>query len=185
MKPVEAKNAFETERLIFRTFDLQDLDALARISGDEETSLYVGDGGPLSRDDTWQWIENSRRNVRDHGYGTGALVLRETGSLVGWAGIARPGDGTEEVIYGFDRAYWGRGFGTELLAGLVRWTRETLGFDEVRATVHPHNTASVAMLERQGFNLVESAFDGDPNVHLYVLTFAAEAGNGGCATPAT
>ena len=102
-------NTFETERLIFRTFELDDLETLARISGDEETSLYVGDGGPLSFEDTWQWIENSRRNVREHGYGTGALVLRETGELIGWAGIARPGDGTEEIIYGFDRAYWGRG----------------------------------------------------------------------------
>ncbi|HEY5645832.1 MAG TPA: GNAT family N-acetyltransferase [Pseudomonadales bacterium] len=169
-------NGFETERLIFRTFELDDLEPLARISGDEETSLYVGDGGPLSFEDTWQWIENSRKNVRDHGYGTGALVLRRTGALVGWAGIARPGDGTEEIIYGFDRAFWGQGLGTELLGGLVRWARETLGFDEVRATVHPHNAASVAMLERHGFNLVEDAFEGDPNVHLYVRTFDPDGG---------
>jgi len=177
-------NTFETERLLFRAFELDDLPTLARISGDEETSQYVGDGGPLSLEDTWQWIENSRKNVREHGYGTGALVLRETGELIGWAGIARPGDGTEEIIYGFDRAYWGRGLGTEALAGLVRWTRDILRFDEVRATVHPYNTASVAMLERQGFNLVESAFDGDPNVHLYVLTFDGEAGDGRLVTEA-
>lgn len=164
-------NAFETERLLFRTFELTDLEVLARISGDEETSRYVGDGGPLSLEDTWQWIENSRKNVREHGYGTGALVLRETGELVGWAGIARPGDGTEEIIYGFDRAYWGQGLGTEMLEGLVRWTRDVLRFDEIRATVHPHNEASVAMLEQRGFHLVETEFDGDPNVHLYVLTF--------------
>jgi hypothetical protein len=28
------------------------------------------------------------------------------------------------------------------------------------------------MLERQGFNLVEAAFDGDPEVHLYILTLS-------------
>ncbi|MGD8829187.1 MAG: GNAT family N-acetyltransferase [Pseudomonadales bacterium] len=165
-------NAFETARLSFRAFEPEDLDELARISGDSETSRYVGEGQPLTRAQTREWIENSRRNVAEHGYGTGAVVLRSTGALIGWAGIARPGDGTEEIIYGFDRPHWGQGLGGELLAGLVQWAVGRLGFRELRATVHPDNTASVAMLERQGFNLVEAAFDGDPEVHLYILTLS-------------
>lgn len=164
-------NGFETPRLCFRSFEPDDLDRLAEINADEETSRYVGDGEPLNRALTRQWIENSRRNVAEHGYGTGAVVLRDSGELIGWAGIGRPGDGTEEILYGFHRDYWGRGLGTELLAGLVAWTRDVLGFDEVRATVHRDNAASIAMLERQGFALAEDCYDGDPETLLFVLTF--------------
>lgn len=163
-------NVFETARLSFRVFEPEDLEELARINADVETSRYVGDGEPLTREQTRQWIENSRRNVAEHGYGTGAVVLRASGALIGWAGIARPGDGTEEIIYGFDRPYWGQGLGSELIAALIDWAVGTLGFTELRATVHPDNAASVAMLERQGFNLAEVAYDGDPEVSLYVLS---------------
>lgn len=149
---------------------MEDLNELARINADGPTSRYVGDGQPLSRELTRQWIENSRENVAEHGYGTGAVVLKETNQLIGWTGIARPGDGSEEIVYGFYRDHWGRGFGTELLAGLMDWARNTLGLKEVRATVHRDNAASVAMLERQGFALAEDCYDGDPDTQLYVST---------------
>jgi len=165
MKPC---NEFETERLRFRTFEPGDLDPLARINADPVTSRYVGDGQPLSCDLTRQWIENSRENVARHGYGTGAVLLRETGELIGWSGIARPEEGGEEILYGFDRDYWGRGLGTELLGGLLRWARDGLGLTELRATVHRDNRASIAMLERAGFALADDCYEGDPQTLLFI-----------------
>ena len=161
-------NAFETERLIFRTFEPEDLEPLARINADPVTSRYVGDGQPLTLALTRLWIENSRENVRRHGYGTGAVVLKASGERIGWGGGARPEEGGEEILYGFDRAYWGKGFGTELLAGLLGWTQGTLGLGEVRATVHRDNAASIAMLERAGFALADECYDGDPETLLYI-----------------
>ncbi len=159
---------FETPRLVFRPFEPEDLVALAAISADVETSRYVGDGRPLTLKETGQWIENSRRNVERYGYGTGAVLDRENGKLIGWAGFARPGDGSEEIIYGFGREYWGKGLGTELLTGILRWARDQLQLEEVRATVAPENTASIAMLRRQGFSLVDACYQGDADSHLYV-----------------
>lgn len=159
---------FETDRLRFRVFTEDDLDALARINADEETSRYVGDGTPLSRAETRQWIENSRRNVARYGYGTGAVVERQSGALIGWAGVARPADGSEEIIYGFDRNCWGMGYGTELLGGLMEWAQHVLGIRELRATVYADNAASIAMLRRRGFNLADDCYQGDPDTHLYV-----------------
>ena len=165
---MKSLNQFETERLRFRTFEPADLEPLARINADALTSRYVGDGEPLSRDLTRQWIDNSRQNVARHGYGTGAVVLRESGELIGWSGIARPDEGGEEILYGFDRAYWGRGLGTELLEGLLAWARGTLELTEVRATVHRDNAASIAMLERAGFALADDCYDGDPQTLLFI-----------------
>jgi RimJ/RimL family protein N-acetyltransferase len=161
-------NEFSTERLLFRSFELEDLERLAFISADEETSRYVGDGQPLSRDLTREWIANSRENVARYGYGTGAVVLRETAELIGWSGIARPDEGGEEILYGLYRDYWGQGLGTELLDGLLTWAWNSLAFVELRATVHRRNVASVRMLENAGFVLADDRYDDDPNTLLYI-----------------
>ncbi len=166
---------FETTRLGFRAFVPEDLDQLALINADELTSRYVGDGKPLDRATTELWINNSRSNVEKFGYGTGAVVLRESMELIGWAGFARPPDEPEELIYGFGRDHWGRGYGTELLAALLRWSSQELQHASVRATVDHGNTASIAMLMRVGFKLTDACYDNDPDVGLYELVFAARA----------
>ena len=165
-------NNFTTKRLLFRPFELTDFDPLSTISADPVGSQYVGDGQPLSAHDTRFWIRNSRDNIKKYGYGTGAVVHGQLGQLIGWAGIARPGDGTQEIIYGLDQAFWGQGYGSEILAGLIQWATQDLGLNHLRATVHPKNTASVRLLRSQGFGLAEQAYEGDLDCDLYTLTVA-------------
>jgi len=75
---------FETRRLIFRRFELEDLEALGVILADKAVCRYVGDGDPLSLEKTREWIHHSRENVARFGYGSGALVSKETSALMGW-----------------------------------------------------------------------------------------------------
>jgi RimJ/RimL family protein N-acetyltransferase len=164
---------FRTERLAFRRFDWTDLAALSRISADDRVSKYVGDGRPLTEAATRRWIEQSRANIERYGYGTGAVAGRDNGQLVGWAGIARPEDGPEELIYGLAFPAWGKGLGTELLVGLLRWAGESLAKEELRATVYPANKASIRMLLKQGFVLVDDCYLGDENSWLYHLDLQA------------
>jgi len=145
------------------------LDVLAEITADPSGSIYVGDGEPLSTEETQQWIENSLANIRQYDYGTGAVEHVQHDQLIGWAGIARPGDGSEEVIYGLHKQYWGQGYGTELLVGLISWSTQQLGLAELRATVHPKNLASIRLLLNQGFVLVDACYEDDANCSLYVL----------------
>lgn len=161
---------FDTERLLFRRFEQCDLDELARISADVAVIRYVGNGRPLTREKTQAWIDKSRSNIAQFGYGTGAVIEKEKNALIGWAGIGRPADdnGLEEVIYGLDRPYWRLGLGNELLTGLVRWSRDTLKLHELRATVYPENVASIALLSRHGFRLADDCYKGDLNTHLYI-----------------
>ena len=163
---------FETERLIFRRFEQCDLEELTRISADVAVIRYVGNGQPLTREKTQRWIDKSRSNIAQFGYGTGAVIEREKNTLIGWAGIGRPADenGLEEVVYGLDSPYWRLGLGNELLAGLVHWSRDTLRLNELRATVYPENAASIALLSRYGFELVDGCYKGDPNTHLYIAS---------------
>jgi RimJ/RimL family protein N-acetyltransferase len=146
-----AAEFFRTPRLVFRPFAPQDLDDLARVAGDPEVVRHTDDGRPLDRDICALWIARSRANVAKFGYGTGALTDRGSGRFVGWAGFARPEGGPEEIIYGFETPAWGRGLGSEIVGGLVRYAFETLNLPEIRATVHDANVASRRILLKAGF----------------------------------
>ncbi|WP_369061225.1 GNAT family N-acetyltransferase [Caulobacter sp. 73W] len=158
--PVIPTEFFRTPRLAFRPFMQSDLDALAAIIGDPRVARFVGDGQPLERPAAALWITRSRENVQQHGYGTGAVVELTDGRLVGWAGWARPEGEPEELVYGFAHDAWGRGYATEIAAGLVRFARESLELTELRAITYEDNAASRRVLERLGFQ-PQSVEDGD------------------------
>lgn len=156
-----------TARLVVRPFTVADAPLLVTLFADPEVHRFVDDGQPLAPEVAALWIERSAANLERFGYGTGAVVERASGELIGWAGFARPGDGTEEVVYGLRRASWGRGLGKELLAGLVAFAAER-GVSPVRATVDPANGASVHLLRQAGFVLAEPAWRGDSGADLYL-----------------
>jgi ribosomal-protein-alanine N-acetyltransferase len=158
-----------TSHMIFRKFETEDLDRLAAISGEVDGSRYIGDGEPLSHEMTELWIARSRMNVEKFGYGTGALVEKETNKLIGWAGFSGPENKLEEIIYGFTQSHWQLGLGNELLSGLITYARDELNHRSMRATVDPRNTASVRMLVKQNFELSDESYQGDPETYLYVL----------------
>lgn len=157
----------QTRRLLFRKFEPTDVPALAAIVADEAVARHVGDGRPLTWEQSALWVDRSRANVEQYGYGTGAVIELATGRLIGWAGFARPDDGPEEIVYGLARDAWGQGYGSELLTGLVTWAEADLGKIGLIATVDPRNLASVRMLQAHGFQLIDQAYLGDPDSCLY------------------
>ncbi len=89
--------------------------------------------------------------------------------MIGWAGVARPEGEPPEIIYGFERAAWRKGYGRELLATLVAFAAAR-GIDPVRATVAAGNATSSALLLAAGFRLADPHYGGDPQVQLYEWT---------------
>lgn len=163
----------ETSRLIVRPFTPEDAEPLVALFADPRVHRHVDDGQPLGGEMARLWVVRSGENLVRHGYGTGAVVLRETGKLIGWAGFARPGDGSEELIYGLAHAHWRRGLGTELLDALVAFGRARR-IDPLRATVASANIGSIRLLEKAGFVLAERGYDGDADCDLYLRRLSPE-----------
>ncbi|SFR81657.1 GNAT family N-acetyltransferase [Sphingomonas jatrophae] len=159
----------ETARLTIRPFEFADAAGLVAILADPQVSRFVGDGQALSGDDAALWVTNSRANLARYGYGTGAVIERSSGQLIGWAGFARPADGPEQIIYGLMAAHWRRGFGSEIVRALVDFATSR-AIDPVSATVDPSNSASVALLTKHGFRLIERGFGGEADSDLYQRT---------------
>lgn len=150
----------ETERLVIRYLQPGDFDDLYELCGDPEAMRYVGDGLPLSREQTLRWIEKSEENYRKHGFGCMAVVAKEDGRLIGYAGLINPTvDGEAEIIYGFKRHCWGRGFASEAAEAMLDFGFQRCGLKRIVATIDPANRASVRIAERLGMKYQEQRLD--------------------------
>jgi RimJ/RimL family protein N-acetyltransferase len=148
-----------------------DVNFLVALFADPEVHRFVDDGEPLTVDQAELWVKRSNENHKRFGYGTGVVVEKSSGCLIGWAGFARPEGQSEEIVYGFAANSWGQGYGTEVLKGLITFAQHTLKARSTRATVHPQNRISVRLLSQQGFRREERLHNGDVNADLYVRSF--------------
>lgn len=157
-----------TPRLLIRAFAPEDEQAIFAIHGDPLAMRYMT--GPLTPEASRANLAALIGRVADTGYGPYAVVLLETGRVIGWSGIQQvPGEQLIEVLFAFQAEHWGHGYATEASHALLSVCFHELAMEEVVATVDPRNLASIAVLSKHGF-----VFDGpfrhkllDLNGHLY------------------
>lgn len=134
----------ETERLIIRPFTSADADDLYAYLSREEVVRYEP-YPPFSRE---QAAEEAARRAADANFK--AVVLKETGHVIGNLYFA-PGDfDTWELGYVFNDAYWGRGYAVEACRALLAQAFASGQVCRVIAMCNPENAASWRLLERLG-----------------------------------
>ena len=155
----------QTPRLLLRPFEAEDAPAAHEVYSDPEVMRYVATG-PLSD------LSMTRRLLQDYtthqqawGYSFWAVVERESGRLIGDAGLYRTPVGEVELGYTLGRPWWGRGYATEAAGTWLETAFSRLGIREVVALAEPANAASLRVLEKVGMRRVgeRSAF-GRPHV---------------------
>jgi RimJ/RimL family protein N-acetyltransferase len=165
------RTLFETPRLIGRHLCMDDVDALYAVYGDPKAMRWVGDGEPLARQHCIDWVEVTEGNYATRGYGMTALVLRESGEVVGFCGLVHPGGQPEcEIKYTLRRPFWGRGLATEAASAMLAYGARTHGLSRVIATIYPENTASARVLAKVGMQEVETR-TGDDGTRIKVFAW--------------
>ncbi|MBO9533944.1 MAG: GNAT family N-acetyltransferase [Solirubrobacteraceae bacterium] len=156
-------------RLELRPFSLDDVPAIHRVYSDPEVMRWVGHGAVGSQAATESILRQYMAHQRLHGFAFWAVTDRETGEVVGDAGLARTVDGEIEMGYTLARDRWGVGLGTETAALCLKAGR-SIGVERLRALVEEPNVASRHVLEKLGFEQdgVTLAF-GRPHL-VYRLT---------------
>ena len=141
-----------TPRLTIRAFTLEDVPAVhAALYSDAAAMHFIG--GPHTLERTRQGIAGYVEHQRHAGYSFWAVVLEETGELIGEAGLY-PMNGTGpdiELGYAFGSAWWGRGYATEAGGAILSAAFEDLGAPRVVAVAKAENTASLHVLDKLGF----------------------------------
>lgn len=142
----------ETKRLIIRELDLMDMDDLFELYSYEGMTDYMEGLYPYEEEYQYQkaYIEHM---YRFFGYGMWLVFEKESGKLVGRAGVEHREELERELEFGYaiGTPYQGRGYATEVCEGILAYVKEELGFAEVCSLVEPENQVSVHLLEKLGF----------------------------------
>ena len=100
----------ETERMVLRPMDMNDVDDLMGIFSDPVAMRYYP--GTKSRQEAEEWVRGMLASYRDHGFGQWVAILKDSGEFAGQCGLTvQEVEGEEEVEIGylFLRKFWGRG----------------------------------------------------------------------------
>lgn len=142
----------ETERLVLRRYERDDLDRLTRLNADPEVMRYIGDGSLRDREQTRAGIARAQR-IYDLYPGLGFWVAEEKPkrNFVGvFALIYIPKTVEVEVGYRLVKSAWGRGLATDGARALVRYGLFELGLDRVVGLTHQENDPSKQVLMKAG-----------------------------------
>jgi len=148
----------ETERLLFRDHEPDDLEAFCEMEADPEVRRFVG-GKPRTRDAAEQKFRTVYlRPVRNR-IGLSATVFKPEARYIGYCGIyphftdAGPVAGEASLAFYLARPFWGRGLATEAARAWVDVGFRELGLRRIVTGVQVGNAASVRILEKLGFRL--------------------------------
>jgi RimJ/RimL family protein N-acetyltransferase len=150
----------ETEPLVVRHLQPDDLDDLYAICGDPKIMRYVGNNQPISRDLTQKWIEVSRQNYQKYSYGCMAIIHKLHQRFIGYCGLVyAPDNPTAEIIYALRIEYWGQGFATKVARAMLEHGFKHWDLQRIEASVDAENKASVRVTEKLGMKYDRTGFD--------------------------
>ena len=151
----------ETERLVLRRFEADDVDLLVDLDADPLVMRYITGGIPTPRDEVEHEILPAflAYYEQDTGYGFWAAVEKASTAFIGWfhfrpAEDAPPGE--VELGYRLIRSAWGNGYATEGCRALIDRGFASLGVQRVVASTMVVNVASRRVLEKAGMRLVRT-----------------------------
>ena len=142
----------ETQRLILREFQLEDLSQLALILANPQVMKFSPTGS-LSVEQTRIKLNSFIASYKRYGFGKCAIILKECNKLIGYCGIAvELVDNVYEPEIGYRLAseFWGRGLATEAANSTIQYGFGQLKLPYILGIVEPANTASVRVLEKLG-----------------------------------
>lgn len=150
------KKMIETERLILREMTEQDFDALFAVLGDPEVMQHY----PNVFDETKvrEWIHRNIERYEIFSFGLWAVVLKETGELIGDCGLTMQqigGNIKPEIGYHIRKDMQRKGYGTEAAKAVIDWAFTNTPFQVLYSYMKHTNAGSYRTAISAGMKLVE------------------------------
>lgn len=141
-----------TTRCLVRETCEGDVDAFYEIYRDPCITEYM-EALFEDREQELAYTRDYIRNVYEfYGFGVWTVCLRETGQVIGRAGLSyREGYEDPELGFVIGKAWQGRGLAEEVCRAILRFGEEELCSGRTIAFVQAGNKASVRLLEKLGF----------------------------------
>lgn len=161
----------ETERLLIRPFNLDDILPAYEMNLDPAVSKFTGDGGIVSLKETERRIvEDVMGDYQKHGFGRFAVELKGEKGFIGFTGLKFLDDFNEvDIGFRFMKKYWGNGIATESAKACLKYGFETLKMEKIIGLVLPGNIASIRVLEKLNFKFEKEIIEDSLSVRYYSL----------------
>ena len=145
----------QTERLYLREITREDFPLLCKHLQDEDV-MYAWEHA-YTDDEVWEGMEKQFQRYATHGFGIWAVILKESGELIGQCGLSmQPCEDTEvlEIGYIFQKEHWHKGYAIEAAIACKEYAFDKLKAPEVFSLIRDTNIASQNVAKRNGMSIV-------------------------------
>ena len=102
-----------------------------------------------------------------------SVTLTETNEIIGFMFLYESTEikGSNDLRLGYllSELFWGKGIGSELIQGLVKWCNDSKTINSISGGVEMNNVGSIRVLEKNGFYKSSEKLPG--NMLLYKIDF--------------
>lgn len=144
----------ETQRLLIELWSEADAESFFALTWDDGFAAFpITDWRQPDLEAARRWIVENERHFAQTRLGAFALREKATGNVVGMTAIRILRLETEnrpEITYRLRRSAWGRGYATEAARAMLAYGFDSLGFEEIAASITPDNTDSIKVATKLG-----------------------------------
>jgi len=147
----------ETERLYLREMTQADFHSLCKHLQDAEV-MYAYEHA-FSDDEVQERLDKQFQNYKNDGFGLWAVILKESGEMIGECGLSMQPCVDREVLeigYIFQKKYWHKGYATEAAIACKEYGFNKINADEVFSIIRNNNIASQNVAKRIGMDIRET-----------------------------
>ena len=147
----------ETERLMMRPFQKDDVERLFLLDSNPEVMKYVGQKTLTKKEQSAEVIKMVQKQYTEKGIGRWAVIEKESNLLIGWSFLkylTEEINGIKNVYdlgYRFLPEFWGKGYATESAKASLEYGFKKMNLDKICAHAHSENVASNHTLKKLGF----------------------------------
>jgi ribosomal-protein-alanine N-acetyltransferase len=160
----------ETNRLLLRTFTVQDAELIYDLNVDPEVTQYTGD--PIESLEKAVEVLNEviLPQYALYNHGRWAVHLKKDLEFIGWCGLKFIPQRMEiDLGYRFMKKAWGKGYATEAADACIRYGFEKLKLPAIVGRAVPGNLASLAVLEKCGMKFKEEGVVDGHQARTYII----------------
>lgn len=146
----------ETKRLMLREMTQADFPELCKMLLDDKV-MYAYEGA-FTKEEAQGWMDRQLKRYEEYGFGLWAVVLKESGQMIGQCGITMQQVKERtvmEVGYLFQKEHWHHGYASEAAIACKEYAFDTLNATEIYSIIRDTNQASQNVAIRNGMTCVE------------------------------
>lgn len=159
----------QTKRCLVREITIQDVDALYEIYKEPSITRYMEnlyEDREKEREYTKKYIANV---YGFYGYGIWIVEDKESGEIIGRAGIEQKEEDCPELGYMISASCQGKGYAYEVCRAILQYAGKELGILKIISQVQKGNEASVKLLKKLGFYRKEETREAEGVLEKYEI----------------